>query len=134
MSANPSDLEVSRQRNIELVAENFDLKSEVANFRKEQKSSVEKQERKNAEFENRLAKVDQGSEVVDEQPQVKTEESAVDTKVSTGNEEVVSFLVKGDALGSQNVKEAKLEESAVDVTPSGFSAPITQIPSQPRMR
>lgn len=46
MSANPSDLEVSRQRNIELVAENFDLKSEVANFRKEQKSSVEKQERK----------------------------------------------------------------------------------------
>uniref|UniRef100_U9TYP6 Uncharacterized protein n=3 Tax=Rhizophagus irregularis TaxID=588596 RepID=U9TYP6_RHIID len=74
-----------------------------------QKPSVEKQERKNTEFENRLVKVDQGSEVVDEQPQVKTEESAVDTK------EMPSV--------SQNVKEAKLEESAVDVTPSGFSAP-----------
>ncbi|PKK67292.1 hypothetical protein RhiirC2_714222 [Rhizophagus irregularis] len=49
--------------------------------------------------------------------------SAFNNASSTGNEEVVSFLVKGDALGSQNVKEAKLEESAVDVTPSGFSAP-----------
>ncbi|PKY53700.1 hypothetical protein RhiirA4_472064 [Rhizophagus irregularis] len=70
-----SELEVLRQRkidklkkkNADLFTENFDLKREVANFRKE----------KNTELENRLAKVEQSFSVgeqaspsVDEQPQV----------------------------------------------------------------
>ncbi|GBC16540.2 uncharacterized protein OCT59_026663 [Rhizophagus irregularis] len=73
-----SELEVLRQRkidklkkkNADLFTENFDLKREVANFRKEQ-------ELKNTELENRLAKVvqsfsvdEQASPSVDEQPQV----------------------------------------------------------------
>ena len=57
------------RKNADLFTENFDLKREVANLRKEHKSSVEKQERKNTELESRLTIMEQGSSVVDGQPQ-----------------------------------------------------------------
>ncbi|PKC68090.1 hypothetical protein RhiirA1_507944 [Rhizophagus irregularis] len=78
-----------------LSSENFDLKREVAKLRKEYGIRIKKQERKNAELEDRLAKVEQGSSVKDEQDSLVVDEQS-----------------------------QKLEESVVDVSPSGFSAPI----------
>ncbi|PKB92435.1 hypothetical protein RhiirA5_444701 [Rhizophagus irregularis] len=60
MSANPSDLEVFRQRITELEAECKKWSCEVKQELKSEKKT---------EFENRLAKEERGSSVVDEQPQ-----------------------------------------------------------------
>ncbi|PKB93417.1 hypothetical protein RhiirA5_484006, partial [Rhizophagus irregularis] len=53
-------IDVLKKKNADLSTENFDLKREIANFRKEQ-------ELKNTELENRLVKVEQSSSA-DEQP------------------------------------------------------------------
>ncbi|CAG8698017.1 3912_t:CDS:2 [Rhizophagus irregularis] len=115
-AVNQSELDLLRQCNTELEAEleidrkkidklkktigglsseNFDLKREVAKLRKEYGIRIKKQERKNAELEDRLAKVEQGSSVKDGQDSLVVDEQS-----------------------------QKLEESVVDVSPSGFSAPI----------
>ncbi|PKK61308.1 hypothetical protein RhiirC2_760870, partial [Rhizophagus irregularis] len=56
-------IDVLKKEKVDLFTENFDLKREVALLRQDHKSSVEKQERKNAELEDRLAKVEQSSSV-----------------------------------------------------------------------
>src|SRR3954468_17931031 len=103
--ANPSELDLLRQRITELETENFNLKNENQKLKKKLESRIK-------DHEIRLAKVKQVSSV--EQPDdVKLEQdSLVVNKQSQDAEDEKVFLLRGEyAKGASSKKEANGNQS-----------------------
>src|SRR4051794_18750261 len=95
--ANPSELDLLRQRITELETENFDLKNENQKLRKELESQIKN-------HETRLTKVEQVS-LVEQPDNVKLEQdSSVVDKQSQDAEDGKVFLLRGFAGGTSSKK------------------------------